>query len=139
MKYWVAVISYEHAAKAAAGGFLQVCHGKESPLRKTKAGDVFYIYCPREKMKDGLKMQLIAYRGQFKNDSVYQIEQMPGFTPYRKDVVIDNNFSPISLDEVRESLEWTANSNWGMMARRGFFEITQSDAATLMHQKRKAS
>ena len=42
--HWIAVISRAHSRIAAASEFLQVCHGKAGPLRKTEAGDEVFIY-----------------------------------------------------------------------------------------------
>ena len=32
-KYWIATISKEHTLRGVAGGFMQVCHGKQAPLK----------------------------------------------------------------------------------------------------------
>jgi hypothetical protein len=33
MCYWIGVASKEHVMRAVQGGFAQVCHGKEGPLK----------------------------------------------------------------------------------------------------------
>ncbi|WP_370931497.1 EVE domain-containing protein [Bartonella sp. DGB1] len=130
MKHWIAVISRDHAQTAARSGFLQVCHGKASPLRRTNAGDEVFIYCPRSEMGGGTILKTIEFHGIFKNNEVYQVEQFPGFNPYRKDVIFMRNFQPLILKEVK-GLEFTTTPHWGMLARRGFFEISPHDAALL--------
>ena len=130
MAYWIAVISREHARMASSSGFLQVCHGKAAPLRRTKAGDEVYIYCPREGMKTGAVLKRIEFRCTFDDDRVYQVEQAPGFTPFRKDVTFDTSYKGIAIHDVA-GLELTANPHWGMLARRGFFEISAHDADLL--------
>jgi len=136
MKHWIAVISLEHAQIAATSGFLQVCHGKAAPLKATRAGDEFFIYCPKTRMKDGKSLKQIAFRGHFKDDRVYQVEQFPGFHPWRKDVCFDGQFQALALLSV-EGMELTRNPHWGMLARRGFFEISAHDAALLNPSKEK--
>lgn len=34
IRYWIGVASREHAMKGIYGGFAQLCHGKEAPLKK---------------------------------------------------------------------------------------------------------
>lgn len=62
MKHWLAVISLEHANMAASSGFLQVCHGKAAPLRRTSAGDEFFIYSPKTGMGTGELVELLRER-----------------------------------------------------------------------------
>jgi len=130
MKHWIAVISLEHAQIAATSGFLQVCHGKAAPLKATCKGDEFFIYCPKTQMMGGTPLKKIMFRGYFKDDRVYQVEQFPGFHPWRKDVSFDAQFQAITLAFV-DGMELTRNPHWGMLARRGFFEISAHDAALL--------
>ena len=127
MTHWIAVISRAHARIAAASGFLQVCHGKAAPLRRTSAGDEVFIYCPREEMGAGRVLKRVEFCCIFDDDRVYQVEQAPGFTPFRKDVTFDTAFTGVAIHDVA-GLELTANPHWGMLARRGFFEITAHDA-----------
>ena len=130
MKHWIAVISLSHAQIAADSGFLQVCHGKQGPLKHTSAGDEVFIYCPKTDMRSGDVLKQITFRGHIDNDDIYQVEQAPGFTPFRKSVTFDNAFQPVAIKAV-QGLELTANPKWGMLARRGFFEISAHDAEVL--------
>ena len=115
---------------AAESGFLQVCHGKAAPLRKTSAGDEVFIYCPRTGMGEGAVLKRVEYRCVIENDTAYQVEQEPGFMPFRKDVRFDTEFQGIPIGDVR-GMELTADPHWGMLARRGFFELGAHDAALL--------
>lgn len=38
MKFWIGTVSKEHVMKGVAGGFCQVCHGKQAPLNRMKKG-----------------------------------------------------------------------------------------------------
>ncbi|MHB1687147.1 MAG: EVE domain-containing protein [Ignavibacteriaceae bacterium] len=38
-KYWVAVVSKDHTIRGVSGGFMQVCHGKQAPLKRMKQND----------------------------------------------------------------------------------------------------
>jgi len=132
MKHWIAVISLEHAEIASRMGFLQVCHGKMGPLKRTSAGDEFFIYCPRTKMGAGSVIKRVAFRGHFNDNRIYQVEQFPGFHPHRKDVTFDADFQPVDILSVANP-ELTSTPHWGIFARRGFFEISNHDA-TLLRQ-----
>ena len=44
IKYWVATVSKEHTLRGVAGGFMQVCHGKQAPLKRMKKGDYLIVY-----------------------------------------------------------------------------------------------
>ena len=137
MKHWIAVISHDHAQIAARSGFLQVCHGKAAPLRKTSAGDEVFIYCPRSGMGAGEVLKRVEFRCIVDDDAVYQVEQAPGFSPFRKDVCFDTEFQGISIHDVA-GLELTANPRWGMLARRGFFELSAHDATLLRASRKRA-
>ncbi|GAA4666725.1 EVE domain-containing protein [Bartonella pachyuromydis] len=127
MKHWIAVISRAHACLAAEFGFLQVCHGKAGPLRKTSKGDEVFIYCPRSEMGTGKILQTIEFQCMFKDNHIYQVEQTPGFKPFRKDVTFNKQGKPVVLKSIK-GLTLFTNPHWGMLARRGFFEITAFDA-----------
>ena len=138
MTHWIAVISRAHSRIAAASGFLQVNHGKAGPLRKTKASDEVFIYCPREEMQGGAVLKRVEFRCTIDDDWVYQVEQAPGFVPYRKDVTYDMTFRGVAIHDV-PGLELTANPRWGMLARRGFFEISAHDADLLRRSGKVAA
>lgn len=130
MRHWLAIISLEHARVAASSGFLQVCHGKAAPLRRTSAGDEFFIYSPKTGMSSGESVMAITYRGNFDDNRVYQFEQAPGFTPFRKDVTFDQDFRSVPIRAIA-GMELTANPNWGLILRRGFVELSNADAARI--------
>jgi hypothetical protein len=52
-RYWVGVVSREHVRRGVEGGFCQLSHGKEAPLRRLAPGDGFVSYSPRESMSAG--------------------------------------------------------------------------------------
>ena len=136
MTHWIAVISLEHAKISACSGFLQVCHGKSAPLRRTTAGDEVFIYCARESMRSGKILQRIEYRCVFNDNRIYQVEQTPEFSPFRKDVTFDTGFQGIRIHDVQD-FELTSNPSWGRLARLGFFEISFHDAVLLRASRKE--
>lgn len=133
MKHWLAVISLEHAHMAASSGFLQVCHGKAAPLRRTSAGDEFFIYSPKTGMGTGDSIMSFTYRGIFNDNNVYQVEQLPGFLPFRKDVTFDLDFPRVPLKTVA-GMDLRATPNLGLVLRRGFVELTAADSSRIKDQ-----
>lgn len=53
MTAWVGVTSREYVALAVAGGFCQLNHGKQAPLRRMTPGDHILYYVPRDRMLAG--------------------------------------------------------------------------------------
>ena len=43
-KYWIAAISKEHINRGVAENFIQVCHGKQAPLKRMKKDDYIIVY-----------------------------------------------------------------------------------------------
>ena len=72
MRYWVGVASRDHVLLGVAGGFCQVCHGKQAPLARMKQGDWILYYSPKTGMNSGEKVQAFTAVGQIVDDRVYQ-------------------------------------------------------------------
>lgn len=144
-KYWVAVASKDHVLRGIAGGFCQACHGKHHPLLRMQENDWIIYYSPtnyfsREhptvKAKDN-KLQSFTAIGQVQGGNAYQFEMTPSFKPFRKDV---NFFSADSIrdvpvNQILEGLEFYQKNptNWGLIVRRGFFEISSHDFQIIHH------
>lgn len=56
-RFWLGVASADHIARGVAGGFMQVNHGKQAPLKRLHPGDVIAYYSPVKEFggKDSLK------------------------------------------------------------------------------------
>ncbi len=63
MRYWVGVASRDHVLLGVAGGFCQVCHGKQAPLARMKQGDWILYYSPKTGMNSGEKVQAFTAVG----------------------------------------------------------------------------
>ncbi|MDM5303958.1 EVE domain-containing protein [Bacillus subtilis] len=62
-RYWVGVASRDHVIKAIQGGFAQLCHGKEAPLKKMNKGDWIIYYSPKVNIKDSTPYQKFTALG----------------------------------------------------------------------------
>jgi EVE domain len=124
-RYFVGVVSREHVRAAVEGGFCQLCHGKEAPLRRMAVGDKILYYSPRERMKGGEVLQAFTALGEVVGDT-YQVET-GDFRPFRREVRYETTHdAPIRpmLDELVFTKGRTA---WGQQLRRGTFLIEAED------------
>ncbi|MBN1087384.1 EVE domain-containing protein [Erwinia aphidicola] len=124
---WIAVASAEHVRIGRAGGFMQVCHGKATPLRRVKLGDHVVYYSPTLEFgsKKNYRLSLLSVLS--KRGEPYQFDMGNGFCPFRRDVSwLHANESPIQ--PILDVLEFSAgNRNWGYQLRFGIFQISCHD------------
>lgn len=126
-KFWIGTVSREHGLNAVKEGIVQVCHGKQAPLKRMQAGDWFAYYSPKEGMRSGDTVQRFVSIGRIVTGDVYQVEQFPGFKPFRIDVdFMQCEEAPIK--PLIESLDFIKNKqNWGMAFRFGCLEASKKD------------
>ncbi len=55
--YWIGVVSRSHVQIGVRGGFIQLNHGKKTPLRRLRPGDGLAMYSPRTGYPDGEPLQ----------------------------------------------------------------------------------
>ena len=130
-KYWIATVSKEHTLRGVAGGFMQVCHGKQAPLKRMKKGDYLIVYSSKITMERKEKCQAFTAIGQVIDDNVYEYEMTENFKPYRRNI----NFlqcEESSIIPLINDLEFIPNKkSWGYPFRYGFFEIKENDFNTI--------
>ena len=128
---WIAVASAEHVRIGRAQGFMQVCHGKQSPLRRLRTGDRVVYYSPSERFGVRLPLQAFTAIGEILDRPPYQVTMEGGFQPFRRDVQWSSaQEAPIA--PLLPLLEFSAGrSNWGYQLRFGLFEISAHDMALI--------
>ncbi len=135
MKYWICVVSQEHALRGIDGGFIQVCHGKKSPLARMKKGDYVTFYCPNITFQGKDKCQNFVGVGQVKDGIVYQYSMSETFHPYRMDIAyLENseNYSTSILPLI-EKLQFIKNKkHWGYIFRYGHLAIELPDFKVIL-------
>jgi predicted RNA-binding protein len=127
MKYWIATISREHALRGVEGGFTQINHGKEAPLKRMKKDDWLLVYSSKQSMDREEKCQSFTAIGRVLDDEIYRFRMREDFMPYRRKV---NYFSctETSILPYIDELEFIPNKkSWGFPFRFGFFEISEHD------------
>ena len=126
-KFWIAVISKEHALRGIEGNFTQVCHGKQGPLKRMTAGDWLVIYSPKLTMNGTDKLQCFTGLGQVADDVVYPFAMTETFIPFRRNITFEPCQETSILPLINE-LEFIPNKkSWGYPFRFGFLEISEND------------
>ena len=129
---WLAVASADHVRRGRSEGFMQLCHGKSAPLRRISAGDGVVYYSPSLRMGEKDGFQSFTAIGHVRNDAVYQVDMLPGFSPFRRNV----DWLETMEQPIRPLLEWldfTADKNWGYGLRFGLIELSVADFDFLVH------
>lgn len=132
-KFWLGVVSKEHVEKGVEWGICQVCHGKAAPLKRMKKGDYLLYYSPKYSLNGAKKLQAFTAIGKMKDDEVYQVEQCPGFTPYRKDVEYYPAVRDCPLENVRNHPDWKI---YASQIRYGHLEISKDFFMYVFNQMR---
>jgi hypothetical protein len=124
---WIGVASADHVRRGRGSGFMQLCHGKASPLRRLQPGDRIAYYSPTIEFRGKEKCQAFTSFGIVGDAPPYQFDMGEGFCPFRRDVqwleTHDASIQPL-LDE----LEFSAGKrNWGYQLRFGLFAVSDHD------------
>lgn len=113
--------------RGVTGGFMQVCHGKEAPLKRIKPNDWLIVYSPKLAMEGKTKCQSFTAIGQAKNQDIYQFQMSPSFNPFRKDIKF-YKCQETSILPLINDLEFIQDKKkWGFPFRFGFYEIKEKD------------
>ena len=125
--YWVGVASRDHVVPAVRGGFCQLNHGKEAPMKRLSPGDRILYYSPRTEMRAGQPLQAFTAIGEVLAGDPYQVKQSERFRPFRRDVrYFDAREAPIR--PLLPDLSFAQDSaSWGQVMRRGTFRIDAAD------------
>lgn len=131
MNYWIGVVSRSHVLRGVAGGFAQMNHGKQAPLRRMKAGDGLIYYSPREAYPDGVPLQAFTALGFIRTGAVYEYDLtpdgVPGFVPWRIDVDYQT-VQTIPIKPLIAQLDFiTEKTHWGAVFRYGQIKISEAD------------
>lgn len=128
---WVAVASAEHVRIGRSQGFMQVNHGKASPLKRIKPGDRVVYYSPTEVFRGKAGLQSFTAIGIVRDGAPYLGEMGGCFRPYRRDVDW-RAARETPIKPLLGGLEFTtAKRNWGFQLRFGLFEISEHDMVVI--------
>jgi predicted RNA-binding protein len=126
-RYWIGVASKEHVGLGLKGGFAQFSHGKPGPARRLSKGDWVIYYSAKEVYGEPALCQRFTAIGQVVDSGPIQVEQFPGFKPWRRKVAY-REAAEIGIHPLIDRLSFIKNkARWGMAFRFGFFEIREAD------------
>ena len=126
-KYWIAAVSKEHTQRGVSGGFIQVCHGNQSPLKRMKKDDYLLIYSSKNTIEGNEKCQAFTALGKVMDDEVYQFQMTENFKPFRRNIKF-MECEEVPISPLVNDLEFISNKkSWGYPFRFGFFEIKEND------------
>ena len=109
------------------GGFCQLNHGKEAPLRKLQPGDYIVYYAPREKMRSGDPVQAFVALGEILPGDPYQVDAAADFRPFRQAVRYYEG-DEARIRPLLPKLSFTrGRDSSGQAFRRGIFQIEAHD------------
>ncbi|OKS88270.1 EVE domain-containing protein [Mucilaginibacter polytrichastri] len=126
-KYWITVVSKDHAMRAVAGGFIQINHGKEAPLKRMSPNDYILIYSSKLSMEGDAKLQAFTAIGQVVDQHIYQHAMSDSFIPFRRNIKFYDCVE-VPIAPLIPNLDFITNKqSWGYPFRFGFFEIEKAD------------
>lgn len=129
---WVGVVSRSHVMRGVEGNFAQMCHGKRLPLERMGVGDWFVYYSPKTDMHEGEPLRAFTALGRVHGERTVLFDMGGGFVPHRREVRFERAAREVSLASLGERLDFIRNNpHWGMLARRGHFEISLEDLRTI--------
>lgn len=130
-KYWIGVASREHVRRGVAGGFCQLGHGKQAPVKSLQPGDWIIYYSPRETMEPGPPVQAFTALGVIGARDAYIVEMSKDFSAWRRDVAW-RKAREAPITPLLAALSFIKDkSRWGYPFRRGSFTVSQSDFAVI--------
>jgi hypothetical protein len=129
--FWVGVTSVDHVERARAGGFVQINHGKASPLERMRVGDGFAFYSPRAAYPDGAVVQAFTALAVVCGATITQADMGGGFLPFRRAVrFLDARAAPIR--PLVDALSFIhSKAHWGAAFRFGFLRVPEDDFARI--------
>jgi hypothetical protein len=130
-RYWIGVVSSDHAAAAVAGGHAQLNHGKAGALERMRAGDGLVFYSPRTTHPDGDPVQAFTAIGRVRASDLYQADAGAGFRPFR--IAVD--YLPAIAAPIRPLVDELSfirtKTHWGAAFRYGVVRVPEADFARI--------
>ncbi len=126
-RYWIGVVSRDHADIAVASGFVQLNHGKAGPLERMRAGDGFLLYSPRASYPDGPPLQQFTAIGKVRDAPLVRAETQDGEPVFRRGV----DFLPAEPTPIKPLIPDLSfihsKQHWGAAFRFGFLPVPEPD------------
>lgn len=125
--YWINTVSKDHLQRGIAGGFTQANHGRDTMLKRLKAGDWIVFYSPKTAYENGEPLQAFTAIAQVEDDELYQVEMFPGFKPWRRNVTFHKCTETPIRPLIGDLTFIKDKTHWGYAFRYGMFKISEED------------
>ncbi len=110
---------------------MQVCHGKERPLRRIRPNDCVIYYSPTTVFGGTDKCQAFTAIGLVRDTPPYPFDMGNGFVPFRRDVLWLSSVNAF-IHPLLDRLDFTVGvHSWGYRFRYGLFSISEHDCAVI--------
>ncbi len=127
-RYWLGVASRDHVQRGVAGGFCQLGHGKEAPIRRLSSGDWIAYYSPRTEMGSGDPVQGFTAIGTIETGEAYRGDMGGSFHPWRRDVDWKRKAQEAPIRPLLDHLDLTKGKrSWGILFRRSLISASEAD------------
>ncbi|NUP12049.1 MAG: EVE domain-containing protein [Polyangiaceae bacterium] len=131
---WVGVVSSSHVERGVEGGFAQLCHGRHRPLSTMSVGDWLVYYSPKTELDGGAPLRSFTAIGRVVGEAPYPFDMGGGFVPFRRAIAYEQALRHVPVASIAHRLAFVRqHPSWGMLARRGHFEIDVADLAIIAH------
>jgi len=130
-RYWIIVASRDHVQNGMKLGIVQANHGKSSPIKRMKPGDLVLCYSPKLHYEGKEPCRKFTAIARVKPGEAYQGHMEGNFDPYRRDV----EFLPCKEADIAPLIPRLGfirkKESWGFVFKFGFFEIPKEDFNTI--------
>jgi hypothetical protein len=128
---WIAVASAEHVRRGVAASFIQVCHGKQGPLRRMRPGDLVATYSPTEQFRGPGALRSFTAIGRIGSEDIQQVDMGGGFRPFRRQVLwFAASPAPVRALQARPGFA-LSGAGWGARLRFGLLKIDMESMADI--------
>ena len=121
-RYWVIVVSRDHARRGVNDGFIMANHGKRAPLQRMSRGDGILIYSPTTTYPRGEPLRAVTMVGEVTGDAPEPSEVIVG--GFRRAASL-REIEPLALGRVSDHLSVAR-------IRFGSFELDAADAEAIL-------
>src|SRR5689334_24305969 len=95
-RYWIGVVSADHAEAAVTSGFVQLAFGQAAPLARMQPGDGLAIYSPRTAQPAGQPLQAFTAIGRIGDGPIYEVPAVDPPPTFRRNAAyLDATPAPI--------------------------------------------
>jgi len=126
--YWLTVASRDHVLAGKEKSFVQVSHGKPTPLEKMKVGDWIVYYSPKLKYNGSKACQRFTAIARISGEDVFQVSMSENFKPFRRKAEFLEGIHETEVRPLIPELDFVKDKeHWGLAFRNGFRQISKKD------------